>query len=378
MQAKRVRYFDIAKGIAILCVVLGHSALIARGWVPSRLADWLTSFCFSFHMPLFFLLSGYFMHPGRAFRWRRESTELLLTYAITACAVVAGGAMFSALLDVELQPEAGLRVAKSWAEAAFYGAGDVSPLTLWPVENRIGAVWFLLALFWAHLLLHWCWRFRMPMIPVVACFVIGYVSSRMVWLPWSIQAGMCAVLFLYIGQLAREHRVLDWLDSHRWMWLMSAVLWVADIIWARGLSMAINQYGPHPALAVVGSLAGTICIIGLSRLVDTHVDALGRVLSLAGRTSLAILCVHLVEDDVFPWGRVLAVLQSWNAWVPMTISFFLIRLALDVACAAVLYRIPVVNRWFYPQLSRVAGNGDTDKMQVPIQGNGISEVASCH
>lgn len=31
--------------------------------------------------------------------------------------------------------------------------------------------------------------------------------------------------------------------------------------------------------------------------------------------------------------------------------FFVVRLALDVLLALLLYRIPVVNAWFYPQLA---------------------------
>ena len=43
---------DVAKGIAIILVVLGHS--IAEPTVP------LNKFILSFHMPLFFFLSGIF------------------------------------------------------------------------------------------------------------------------------------------------------------------------------------------------------------------------------------------------------------------------------------------------------------------------------
>lgn len=34
--------------------------------------------------------------------------------------------------------------------------------------------------------------------------------------------------------------------------------------------------------------------------------------------------------------------------------FFVVRLALDVLLALLLYRIPVVNAWFYPQLAAKA------------------------
>ena len=87
---KRIRFFDIAKGIAILAVILGHSAIEANLFMPHRTAQIIVSICFSFHMPLFFILSGYFMHPERKFRWAKESKQLLCTYAVTALCVLIG------------------------------------------------------------------------------------------------------------------------------------------------------------------------------------------------------------------------------------------------------------------------------------------------
>lgn len=50
MEKKREAEFDIAKGILILCVVIGHGG-----------SDAVADFMYRFHMPLFFILSGYFM-----------------------------------------------------------------------------------------------------------------------------------------------------------------------------------------------------------------------------------------------------------------------------------------------------------------------------
>jgi fucose 4-O-acetylase-like acetyltransferase len=49
---KRVDYYDIAKGIGILMVVLGHSQNLCK---PLNI---LSAIAWSFHMPLFFILSG--------------------------------------------------------------------------------------------------------------------------------------------------------------------------------------------------------------------------------------------------------------------------------------------------------------------------------
>lgn len=40
---QRIRFFDIAKGIAILAVVLGHSAIEANDFMPSHTAQIILS-----------------------------------------------------------------------------------------------------------------------------------------------------------------------------------------------------------------------------------------------------------------------------------------------------------------------------------------------
>lgn len=49
---ERIRYFDIAKGLSMIAIVAGH-----MGNSP------INQFVFTFHVPIFFLISGYFMKP---------------------------------------------------------------------------------------------------------------------------------------------------------------------------------------------------------------------------------------------------------------------------------------------------------------------------
>ena len=53
ISSQRIAYLDIARGIGILLVVLAHSDL---AWIST----YLHRFIYSFHVPLFFFLSGYF------------------------------------------------------------------------------------------------------------------------------------------------------------------------------------------------------------------------------------------------------------------------------------------------------------------------------
>ena len=54
--SKRIEYIDIARGIGILLVVMGHNDF-------SLISPFLFKLIYSFHMPLFFFMSGIFFKP---------------------------------------------------------------------------------------------------------------------------------------------------------------------------------------------------------------------------------------------------------------------------------------------------------------------------
>lgn len=347
----RIRYFDIAKGIAILAVILGHSVLISNVFLPDTIAgDVIYHVCFTFHMPLFFILSGYFMHPERDFRWRKESRELIATYAITASVIIFINTLSSLVLG------GGLRATfKGWFAAAFYGAGDFGNYA-WPVPFRIGALWFLLGLFWAHLFVHFSFKYKSPSLVIAILFVVGYLSSRVLWLPLSVQAGMTASAFVYCGVLARRYEVLRYLNQRWWIVVPFALLWVVAIVEFTGFSMAMNQYGFgfHFILSVIGAIAGTVCVLGISMLLDRYANRMSTCLALFGKNSLALLCVHIIEDDCTPWQILLPSAAHMISPRFMWAIVFLVRVILDVVLARIVFAIPHVNKLFFPYLEKKA------------------------
>lgn len=50
--------FDVMRGIAIILVVVGHAGISSLEW----------NFIYSFHMPLFFFISGYFLKTDKDFK----------------------------------------------------------------------------------------------------------------------------------------------------------------------------------------------------------------------------------------------------------------------------------------------------------------------
>ena len=72
---KRIGYIDIAKGLGIMIIVLAHNDL--AGYHPT-----LHKFIYSFHIPLFFFLSGMFFRPERSFgeTFTRRFNSLMKPY----------------------------------------------------------------------------------------------------------------------------------------------------------------------------------------------------------------------------------------------------------------------------------------------------------
>lgn len=78
---KRITFLDITKCFAIFCVILGH--VIQQTFPGDPYHDsWLFQFIYSFHMPLFMVVSGYFMEKAFAmsplYFLKRRSIQLLL------------------------------------------------------------------------------------------------------------------------------------------------------------------------------------------------------------------------------------------------------------------------------------------------------------
>ena len=71
MNEKRLQYVDIMRGIAITLVTTGH--LLQFNGLPTN--NPIFEFIYSFHMPLFFAISGYITHKVTLI----ENTSILLS-----------------------------------------------------------------------------------------------------------------------------------------------------------------------------------------------------------------------------------------------------------------------------------------------------------
>ena len=290
---KRLGYMDVAKGIAMICIILGHQG----SWEINR-------FVFTFHVPIFFLITGYFTSaklPVKEFVKRKIRT-LLVPYACTCLAIIA----FAAILAL-YRGEDVVRTVWDWAYASIYGAGD--PYTEPFYIKAIGALWFLLASFWGSVLLRLALQMKKGtrLAFVLALFAIGYWTARnLFWFPFSIQAGCASALYMYLGYLARQIQPqYEQLSSE----VKAIVVVFAALIWGEFWMNFQSFWLVHVNIGrgigdIVGSICGSYLLLLISKYIVNKWAVVAAAFRYLGRYSLFMLSIHILELHLFPWWTV--------------------------------------------------------------------------
>lgn len=343
MSSQRLRYLDIARGIAIISVVLGH-----LNYAP------FTRVVFTYHLPIFYFISGYFLEDrlGKGAFVRKKARRLLLPYFFSALVM-----LLCVMLRNVLQGQGPLTRFRETVLSILYAAGD-SWTKPFPVK-AIGALWFLWALFWGEvalrLLLDVPWPLRLS--AVAGIFTLCAGTWRLMWLPLSVQAGGTALLFIYLGHLLRQ--ALPKLraagipsEVRAALGLLALAMWLSMI---RGFSSfwLVHCDVGHGVSDIIGSACGCAVVIFASRAIDTRLDGPARFLAFFGRYSLLFLALHFLEMHCVPWKAFyksclrltgLADTGALYLWFRLTL-----KLALIMTLTALLQRVGLVRRIYgYP------------------------------
>ena len=317
--------FDIMKGIGILLVIVCHIV----GWNHPRMQQ----FILSFHMPLFFLVAGYFSksYIDRATAKRSVKNffmRLIPPMAVTQLIIVAW-AMLMAVAKHEGW-DTPIREAFSLLWADVNG-----PMTLWG-RLGLGVIWFLLALFWAKTLLIPLSRLKQWAIPVslVVAFAALLLHRVFPYSIWCLSLGLMALPFVTIGWWAKEHPIPLWLK------IVAVVCWVIAICFSR-LEMYTFTWKCYP-LDVLGACGGTYCVYLLSLGIKKYLKITTKTLSALGFWSLAIMCVHCFEINAHLGSRLWALTRVEVGQWPM----FVWRLVLTLGLAVLLVHIPKAKNLF--------------------------------
>ena len=184
----RLRWLDAARGLAMLLVMIGHT-------VPGN--ETVIGALYTFHLPLFFVISGYASRPvrdGRAFARRHVRSFFRL---IVPCVVLQMGLMvYFCLLEGNLSAGRLIGLEKRAILQLFWASAQ-------SVSGRpaLGIPWFMFALFWGRMLFDLL-RMVLERHAALACVLVsaaGLAIGTAAYLPQSLDLAMVSVLFLCAG-----------------------------------------------------------------------------------------------------------------------------------------------------------------------------------
>lgn len=316
MSAKRIECFDIAKALAMVLIIAGHS--LTDGYLQDAI--------YTFHVPLFFFVSGYFFkaRPLRELA-RRGVRRLMAPYLLTSAALIVVAFVKGALGH-------GWQALTDALIATIYCCGIRVDYGSFYIPS-CGAIWFLPALFVAMLLVNIAASKKHSWLIVTLAALVSWASAQFFILPFGLQSGGFASLFLYSGMQERNSlQLMDAMHSRRWIVLLLLVVWVPCFVWGGHFEMVICN-APFLPLNIIGAYCGVYLFLAACRGLEAKSFRVQPYVVRFGQSTMIVLCVHLLDIRLFPWGHY-AWLTGGHA---ETLGAFAVIMAirLGLACLAV-------------------------------------------
>lgn len=314
--APRLEWVDAAKGWGIILVVIAH--VWTRGGVRDSI--------YAFHMPLFFILSGYMSKPRAMAEFLpKQARAMLLPYAAFLVSL--------ALFDWGFETWRGNHpIFHGWRDAAWRMAMGGSEL-----RGPFTIFWFVPALFfgrlvWNAVALRWPDMRARAWIALVMLAVVGgvWIGARTDFAPLGWLAVPIVFAYLWSGALWRT--LTD--DKGLMRVCIAGALAMLALIWFAHmppLNMKVGDYGlVWSPITLPLAFAGSVTLAGLARLWPA------RWLGTLGRMSLVIMYLHV------------AVIHYLSPYLPRPVLLVL-AITVPVVANLLLERFAVTRKIFLGQ-----------------------------
>lgn len=271
---KRELWIDMAKGCGILLIIGGHLF---------KKITWFMNFAYSFHVPLFFLVSGYLFRkkPVKVFM-KKSLTGFVIPYVALGAIVV----YCDAYAKTFLKPNGKL-----------FEVNCHHYLMRMVYQQRYSTLWFLACLLVVeiafYLIMHISDRDSIQGIFVALIFIGGivYLKSSSKALYYNVDAAMMMMPFFWVGHLLKKHDLMNKMQKHK----IKSIA-ISGLIYG-GSYYAIETYGfltmdiyhniyGHMALSYIRAFAGIILLSLLAAVIYS------RTIGYIGRYSVIYFSLH--------------------------------------------------------------------------------------
>ena len=289
----RVQWVDCAKGIGILLVIIGHSlsvspvGKIARGVI------------FSFHMPLFFILSSVTYHCSGTkeellYKAGRAARHLLLPLFFI---VFAGLVWYAIYTPGELMS---FKFWRSQVYTLILGSAITENFSVVDIPC-LGIPWFFYALFFGRTLYDYInLNFPKNHLLFICCLlaVVGIAIGLQTHLPFSFDIVLAIQPFFWFGQLIKtnyfHNTSIKSLFLPVGVWVVSLALTFPSPSVLSYFELGVRRY-PLLPICYFGAIAGTVTLGKASILLTKNAPVLSKPFCFLGKSSMYILIIHALD-----------------------------------------------------------------------------------
>jgi fucose 4-O-acetylase-like acetyltransferase len=330
-MSKRLEYIDIAKGIGILLVVMGHNDF-------SLVSPFFYKFIYAFHMPLFFFLSGMFFKAELPFLTvlRRRFDTLLKPYLFIIALIFLMTVSFT---KVNFDVATG-RVFKAMYMSGMY----IDWVQLWFLPHLFALNIFAFVFYWLvkHSGLPWS-----KWVLLLLSLIVGWIFLDAFWklpvnilgkqvtllgLPLSIDLILVSGFFFILGCEVNNGLSED-IFGHPLTLVGSLAALLAMVIFLPQIIDFNTRLYQSLPINTLEALLGITFILALSKQLE-RIPLLSATFRYVGQASLVILIFHVPIQET--WGEKMMnifnnqVLSYWIAYLagvlfPIAINAFFIQ-----------------------------------------------------
>ncbi|WP_331774331.1 acyltransferase family protein [Sulfurospirillum sp. 1612] len=268
MIKQKINWIDNIKALGILAVILGH------------IASPFGSFIFSWHMPLFFMLAGFFVRFDLSLKELiiKDFKRLMIPYFI----FVIVGLIMETLKRIALHREA-LDYVNEF-KAAFIWMDMTSLL-----HTYAFVLWFLPALFFARVILVILNKYIQNILLQLVFVFTVFISSFYIDLPFGIDNAMNALIFVFIGNIFfRFHQ------DNKIVYVLPFLLISSYFLFGiPTLDMSTKSYGP-----IILNIAWAVAMVGTLVIIFKKLNIKSQILTLWGGNTMLLFIIHPYTNNI--------------------------------------------------------------------------------
>lgn len=298
---KREPYVDIVKGFAIIAVVIFHIDFFRPEW---NLFNIVTFFS-SWHVPVFFLIGGFFLkeekllQPLSFFKSKLKSLYLPALYIYLPATLLHN--VFFAMGWYSSDVSYGGKMITEWS-AADYVSGILKTLFCAGREPIMGAMWFVYVLLFALCGLsiisflckrvthsvhayEWLRGIVLVIVTIASCIlsnIFDFTIPRF-------SNVFAAMLLIYTGMKIRND--FKWNFDNKYIALLALLIVYQYSILGVKISLNNNIY-PNVIQLIVFSISALYVLCFIAKLISDNV--IGKIVELCGKESFYIMGLHFV------------------------------------------------------------------------------------